>query len=70
VTTEQVQTKRRLWSTAEVAEAIGYHEESVRRCIREGRVRAVRCGPRYRVPDDEFAKICAEGIPLLEGGRL
>lgn len=45
------------------AQAFGYHVESVRRAIRQGRIRTVPFGRTYRIPLDEFARILREGLP-------
>ncbi len=55
----------RQFTTSELAGAIQYHEESIRRAIRAGRIRAIRCGNRWRIPPDELARIMTNGLPML-----
>ena len=47
----------------QLAAAIGYHPESVRRAIRQGRIRALPFGRTWRIPPDESARIFANGLP-------
>ena len=47
----------------EVAALIHYHEESLRRAIRQGRVRALPFGNGWRIPETEVARILTEGLP-------
>jgi hypothetical protein len=53
-----------MWNTDDLARAIGYHVESVRRCVRQGRIRTVRFGRFHRIPDVEAQRIFAQGLPL------
>lgn len=52
-------------NTGQLAALLGYHEETIRRLIREGRIRALRFGRNYRIPADEVARIMTEGLPSL-----
>lgn len=47
----------------ELAAAIKYHPESVRRAIRQNRIRALPFGAGYRIPPDEVARILSQGLP-------
>ena len=53
----------RLWTTHEVAEAIRFHVESVRRACRQGRIKTVRFGRELRIADAEAQRILREGLP-------
>ena len=52
----------RLLTVAEVAQRIRVHPESVRRWIREGRLRGIALGARagYRVPENEVERFLNE----------
>ncbi len=54
-------------TTEQLAAAISYHEESVRRAIRQGRIRALPFGRNWRIPPDEVARILAHGLPYTRG---
>lgn len=47
----------------EVARAIRYHPESVRRAIRQGRIHAIQFGAGWRIPAAELRRILATGLP-------
>ena len=53
-----------LLTTEEVAARIGYHPESVRRCIRQGRIKPIRFGRSWRIPSSELARILSAGLPV------
>lgn len=48
----------------EFASVIRWHPESVRRAIREGRIKAIRMGNGWRIPGDEVARILTNGLPV------
>lgn len=48
--------------TSELAALLRLHEESVRRCIRQGRIRAVKAGRHWRVAREEYDRIQREGV--------
>jgi len=50
-------------TTEKLAVAIGFHEESVRRAIRQNRIRAIRFGRTWRIPGDEVTRILSQGLP-------
>lgn len=50
-------------TTERLAAAIGYHEESVRRAIRQGRIQAIPFGRTWRIPPAEVTRILANGLP-------
>jgi hypothetical protein len=52
-----------LWTTSGLATAVGYHPESIRRAIRQGRIRTVRFGRGHRISDAEAQRILKEGLP-------
>jgi hypothetical protein len=51
------------WKTEDLAKAIGYHTESVRRAIRQNRIATVRFGRFHRIPAEEAQRILREGLP-------
>ena len=53
------------YTPAQFAKIISYHAESVRRCIREGRIAAKSYGRGWRIPPDEAQRILANGLPAL-----
>ena len=57
------ETQHAVIPTHEFAAAIGYHPESVRRCIRQGRINVLRFGRGYRIPQAELQRILREGLP-------
>lgn len=59
----------RLLTADELAAAIQYHPESVRRMIRAGRIRALPFGKHWRIPLPEVERILAHGLPQAEGGN-
>jgi hypothetical protein len=55
----------KFWLTCELADAARIHEESVRRAIRQGRIRdVVRFGRSLRIPDATARQILANGLPM------
>jgi len=54
----------RLYTPAHVAGVLAYHPESVRRAIRQGRIKAIKCGDGWRVRDDELERLCRDGLPV------
>jgi hypothetical protein len=57
-------TLPQLWTTEGLALAVGYHVESIRRAIRQGRIRTVRFGRFHRIPAAEAQRILSEGLPV------
>jgi excisionase family DNA binding protein len=51
-------------TVAELAAAIKYHPESVRRAIRQGRIYALPFGTRWRIPAAEVRRILTSGLPF------
>ena len=54
-----------LLNTAQFADLIGYHRESVRRLVRDGLVEALRFGRSYRIPRTVAERILEEGLPTV-----
>ncbi|MBI4325264.1 MAG: helix-turn-helix domain-containing protein [Chloroflexi bacterium] len=50
-------------TTEQFAFAIGWHQESVRRAIRQNRIRALPFGRTWRIPMEEVARILSHGLP-------
>jgi excisionase family DNA binding protein len=51
-----------LFRTDRVATLLHWHPGSVRRAIRQGRIRAVRVGQQWRVSGEELARVQAQGL--------
>ncbi|MHA1606956.1 MAG: IS607 family transposase [Candidatus Freyarchaeota archaeon] len=47
----------RLYRTGKAAEMLGVHKVTVIRWIKQGRIKAVRIGKEYRVPEDEIKRL-------------
>ena len=56
-------------TVAEFAAQIRYHPESVRRCIRQGRIRALPFGTGWRIPLSEVCRILETGLPYRRGAE-
>ena len=52
----------RLYAPTAFAKIICWHPESVRRAVRQGRIRALRLGNGWRIPSDEVRRICTAGL--------
>lgn len=59
-------TETKLYTTDEFANLIGFHPESVRKIIRQGRIKAKRFGRSYRILGSEVDRILKDGIPTME----
>lgn len=57
------QTILKAYSPEEVGEAIGWHPESVRLAIRQGRIPAKRFGRTWRITHADLLAIMDKGIP-------
>lgn len=62
VTTVIPDSVRRLHTVEQVAERIAFHPESVRRCIRQQRIRALKFGDEWRITDQELDRLFKEGV--------
>ena len=60
-----------IYTTAQVGATLHSHPESVRKACREGRIKGVHLGGRWRVSHAELCRIVEAGIPthLLTGRR-
>jgi len=47
----------KLYRTGKVAEMLGVHKVTVIRWIKQGKIRAVRIGKEFRVPEDEVKRL-------------
>ncbi|MBP2147235.1 excisionase family DNA binding protein [Methanofollis sp. W23] len=61
------------WVTPNVVGAeLGVHPQTVRRWIKQGKIRGIKYGRQWRVPFEEFERIVREGVdvdnPDEEGG--
>jgi len=61
-----------MFTSDEAAPLLRLSPESVRRLIREGRIKAVKIGKRYMIAPAEIDRIKAEGTEpvILAGGRV
>lgn len=59
----------KLFSQEEVAVTLGVHLKTVQHWCRAGRIRAVRVGKWWRVPEGEVERITREGVPRPERGE-
>lgn len=50
-----------LWTPTEFAAVVKMHPETIRKCVRQGRIKALHFGRGLRIPASEAARI-------LEGG--
>jgi len=59
----------KLLTAEQLAAAIQYHPESVRRMIRARLIRALPFGKHWRIPREEYERILLHGLPHSEGGN-
>lgn len=52
-----------LYRTGKVAKMLGVHKVTVIRWIKDGKIRAVRIGKEYRIPEDEVKRLLGEKTP-------
>jgi excisionase family DNA binding protein len=52
----------RLLLPEELAELIRFHPESVRRAIRQGRIKAVKTGRHWKIPHEEARRVIECGL--------
>ena len=50
----------KLYRTGKVAEMLGVHKVTVIRWIKQGKIRAVRIGKEFRIPEDEVKRLLGE----------
>jgi len=55
-----------LYSTGKVAKMLGVHRVTINRWIRDGKIRAVRIGKEYRIPEDEVRRLLGGKSPNNE----
>ena len=55
-------SKPSLLLPCELANDLRWHEESIRRAIRDGRIAAVKIGRGWRIPVSELTRIAANGL--------
>lgn len=60
-----------LWllTIEQFAALIGWHPESVRRAIRQGRLHAIKLGRQWRIPPETLNAVRLRGIPNTGGAR-
>ena len=52
----------RLWLTSEVAEILRLSAETIRRGIRDGRIKAQKFGRTWRISDSELERLVQQGL--------
>ena len=52
-----------LYSPKVVGELIGFHEESIRRLVRDDRIEAIHVGRNVRIPGAVVLQILSQGLP-------
>jgi excisionase family DNA binding protein len=55
-----------LLSVDQVAAQLGMHVRTVRRYVREGRLKAVRIGKQYRIAASDLAALTGQPVPAIE----
>jgi excisionase family DNA binding protein len=55
-----------LLSVDQVAAQLGMHVRTVRRYVREGRLKAVRIGKQYRIAASDLAALTGQPVPVIE----
>ena len=48
---------KEIYNVEEVAEFLAVHKETVKKFIREGRIKGVKLGTRWRITEDEIQRI-------------
>lgn len=54
-------------SPEDLAKALGVKTQTIQLWCRMGRIRHVRAGILYRIPDDEFQRVLDQGVPPRTG---
>jgi hypothetical protein len=57
------------YTTTQVGAALNCHPESIRLACREGRIKAVHLGGRWRVSHAELCRIVETGIPISKANE-
>ena len=60
----------RYYSTREVCEALGIANRTIRRWIKEGRVRAINIGGRWRIPESEVKRLLGQPVEEIVTPRV
>lgn len=60
--TDALKAAGRLLEPGELAGLVSFHPESVRRAIRQGRIRALKFGNSWRIPSSEVARLMTQGL--------
>jgi hypothetical protein len=59
---ETTTSPARLFTPEELGGLISFHPESIRRCIRAGRIHALKFGAGWRIPAVEVERITTRGL--------
>jgi len=60
----------RYYSTREVCKILGIANRTLRRWIKEGKIRAVNIGGRWRIPESEINRILGQSVEEIETPRV
>jgi excisionase family DNA binding protein len=64
VNTAEVDRQLKSYGVRYVAEALSLHPETVRDCLRNGRIMGFRIGSHWRVRHDVLSDLLTKGVPL------
>jgi len=65
MTVKDTMTKTTVYTPDEVAAQLKLHPVSIRLAIRQGRIRALRFGNRWRVTEAEIQRLLRDGMPAV-----
>lgn len=54
--------ENKFYSVEELSEKLEMHIDTIRRYIREGRIKAIKFGRSYRIKEEEVKRILEEGV--------
>ena len=53
-----------MYSLIEAADKVDVHVNTIRRWIKEGKIKAVKMGKNWKISEDELERVLKEGIQL------
>ena len=53
-----------MYSLTEAADKVDVHVNTIRRWIKEGKIKAVKMGKNWKISEDELERVLKEGIQL------
>lgn len=57
------------FNVRQTARSLTLHPETIRDCLRSGRIRGFRVGNRWRVSQPVLSALLTEGVPLAANGQ-